>query len=892
MSCRLIFFILLLLGPLVTAPFSLAETTALTSGTPESVIGPFPSNGTPVDQCSWICQRLDNNRRPDMFKRNCTKSVAGAQNLSNLAGATMFTAQLYGFGARCVVNSGITFAKGIYNLLTGLMTNADEAAAYDQASACYKNTSCRPGLMRLLTKYREMNPDGSYKIPDSSMINEVENIHKLDFDTIWSHARVQFMETRNECTQYAIGVKMSIQRGATATAEDNRKIYNQIARERTHCISALQLLPPGVDERLLSPMEFKENMTTPEVENLVTRIDPYHQIWLSWLCDPDNFDKNMSDICAEVGSMFVPVPGSQIRTVGKVVMGKVFGSSKGAKPLSPQGAVVGATDNAAGAADNVAAYADTHFSPGGAATRAALIADYKGAVYATPAQNKRFIDLAIQANAGNINRARTRFATFENTAMKMLNGIIPKEFVTALTNFHKEQLIAGINAIKAKYPGLKIEMYSDFKSIQLAIVNSADISPEMHKALLEELNGAFAKANQALVDKMREAGVNTAKVGDPNLWFRGAIGAVPDEANIAARMARTSGGVNALSDFTDPMVVHRASQALGQIEYQRIAISQNTYLNKLGTPNESGYWMLKPEAFDIVRKGSPQEIMDAINARYKDTPGFQPISLADARKLKNYVVAVNEFNPAIFIPERVVLSMDDALQGAASADFVGLGAENYYATASALAGNTRIVSALRAIRSREQGVTKSFQGRQVKFTTVVNRVASGGSVKCSGDDCIKIFAQPVTSNQKGIMMDQLARDPQTRRLRVSFIGPGVSSEHRLMLATHGEEIEKKLRQALDGVLPYSRTSQLTFGLDMTSSQLNQGWVNLMIGRPRGYNLTVREQNLINKAFGEAMEMFNKGGTDYAAGVVSANINRLYLVPGPTLIFGSDNNGPD
>ena len=67
----------------------------------------------------------------------------------------------------------------------------------------------------------------------------------------------------------------------------------------------------------------------------------------------------------------------------------------------------------------------------------------------------------------------TVFFDVENSQLKLLNDTLKeKNFVTSLTNYHKELTFKKMQELVKKNPGLQMDMYSDFKSSRFAFLYS------------------------------------------------------------------------------------------------------------------------------------------------------------------------------------------------------------------------------------------------------------------------------------------------------------------------------------------------------------------------------------------------------------------------------------
>src|SRR5262249_31013709 len=142
----------------------------------------------------------------------------------------------------------------------------------------------------------------------------------------------------------------------------------------------------------------------------------------------------------------------------------------------------------------------------------------------------------------------------------------------------------------------------------------------------------------------------------------------------------------------------------------------------------------------------------------------------EARQLQSYSKAIDELQPPILIAKRESMNLDEAAQGGATADFLGMGSANLRATAEGVAGKSSAETAIVGVREGEKRVTKEFQKRMEAFKKKV-----GGAV-CSGDDCE--MAKAMTVQEKAKLMQNLANDPKTKKVRMAFFQEGVPAEAR------------------------------------------------------------------------------------------------------------------
>ncbi len=509
--------------------------------------------------------------------------------------------------------------------------------------------------------------------------------------------------------------------------------------------------------------------------------------------------------------------------------------------------------------------------------RIAFVESHRATVFVAPAQNARFIEMSRDA-ATQIKENKTRIFDGENASMKPLNeSTKDKNLVTAMTNLQNKILLEKIKGLQDEFPGFTFDAYSDFKSIKIAVKSDREMTPEINDRLRDALDRAYRETNQQFGAEMKRLNITVDKVGDPKTWFKAGFGRTVDEASLASRRARNIGGEARVLDYSKPEVNGFMTDRLAQIEKSRQSLV-NLSGHKALFEWSGGVSLPKEEVFALVRKNpNPDDLARTIRERYN----LSFFSSGEAARLQEYINGVDEFSPTLLIGKRENATLDRASNGGVSADFLGMGAANLHATAKGIAGKYDLASALQGARQGEQDVTNVFRAKMEKFKAKV-----GGEVTCSGDDCVRLGLPkdaPLTGKEKQSMVQSLAASPDTRGVRLSFVGSGVPEQTRMQLASQGEAIEKVLRKELSGKIPAEKLDRITFGLDMQTTQLNQGTVNLIVGRSPFNRLTSADKIELQSAFERALLKSNKDESAYIQGTTQLRENTLILVPGPALL---------
>lgn len=474
-------------------------------------------------------------------------------------------------------------------------------------------------------------------------------------------------------------------------------------------------------------------------------------------------------------------------------------------------------------------------------SRAQLLSKYLHYSPTTVAQNERWI---AQAEKGT--QSKAIFVDIENSQLKELNDTLKdKNLVTGLTNYHKEIVFKKIEQLEKKNPGLIVEQYSDFKSARFAF--SGKIPEDIEK----QLKDLFAETNDEFVKKVKGSGVINADL-QADQWFRAGVGQSADQANLSARYSRQV-GTNDLQFFQNESLRTVFQSKLNTLETQRGHLRSELANTSMLDGNT-----FHSDVFDIVRKGKGDtgQITTALKNRF----ALKSIPTETAVKLESYVSAADEFSPGIYIAKREVAHLNTAEKGGLSADIIGLGAANLKGTAEAIAGQADVNKVLESTRLAEKMVTKNFKEQKEYFEQVLIRSVEPGKIKsiCSGDDCVGVAVKPLTESEKKKILAGLADSKYSGSYRLAFIPEGVAVVNtRNALATHGESVEKILRQSLSASMDPRKLKGLTFGVDMQTQVLNQGGLKLILGEARDLNLSPNERKLIQEKFREAVERFNK-----------------------------------
>lgn len=464
----------------------------------------------------------------------------------------------------------------------------------------------------------------------------------------------------------------------------------------------------------------------------------------------------------------------------------------------------------------------------------------------------------IQA-AQPIKNANRVFIEVENAKLKELNDtIVDKDLVTSMTNFHKQLLLDEFDILKKKHPKLVFSPYSDFKSVRFLVEGKRNSDFD------RDLGEAFRSVQNKFDSWVRSN--NLVRESDqPQSWFKMGIGQTADESSSAARFGRTINNPYEVTDFNSPVVRNRLSSQVKDIDTLRSTISEQLKSTDLvdAGPNPS----LKLEVFEILRKTkTPTELKSKLQKEFN----IESIPDSTLSYMLIYAKNVDRFSPSLHVAKKEIASLDEAVNGGFSVDFAGMGAQNLKATAEALASSKNLDEALINARKNEQKVTNLFESKREEIRSVSGSTLGKNSLesKCSGDDCIGAFKRTMRSEDKQNLVRDLARSSDGKSIRMAFISPGIKNKaERSQMATHGEAIEKTLREKLRGEIEPAKLRGVLFAIDMQGTELGKGPVQLIFGEANNVRLTAEELNRVKRAFQSAVrelntEMDHKGYNGY------------------------------
>lgn len=472
---------------------------------------------------------------------------------------------------------------------------------------------------------------------------------------------------------------------------------------------------------------------------------------------------------------------------------------------------------------------------------------YVTKVITTEKQNQKWVDIATSATAED----GIKFFDVENSVLKSLNDVtLDKNFVTAMTNQHKELIKTRINSLSTQFPEVEFIVYSDFKSIRYAFKPKPPATSIPNK-LETEVAKVFQQANEEFLNGLKSK--NLVPEGqDANWWFRAGWGETADEASFATRFSRSAPDKNQMRKFTDSDLQENQKRTLDMSNLYRESLSKSLNdKNFFIESSISGKQVLKPEIFDAIRKTkTPEELKSFIETAYD-----QKIELTQAKQLRTYSEMVDEFSPGIHVVRREQAILDKPT-GGINFDLVGAGSENAFATADALSLADSVESAVSLTRKGEQSVTAILNKRKKEVQDTVTPILKKHGITArfiaSGDDMTLIPDKVIPAKVTFEITQAMAKIEKPASVRMSSVGSGIqTTTERMVLATQGESIEKLTRTYLQGQVPKNIADQVLVSIQVETKKVGTGNIRLLLGE--GIGLTDAQRSSFQQAFIKAVE---------------------------------------
>lgn len=433
------------------------------------------------------------------------------------------------------------------------------------------------------------------------------------------------------------------------------------------------------------------------------------------------------------------------------------------------------------------------------------------------------------------------FIDFENSQLKYLNDSLKdKDFITSVDNYAIKLISEKVQklAVENKIP-LKVSRLSDGKGVSLALEGPIDAR------ITQELSRISSETNKEIQKLLIDSKL-VRESDEPEKWFKTGIGETIDEANLASRFSRGAAGENRAYHFADPAV----QENLGHIYEYAKNFSQdlgkepslNRFMQTIQTAN-GPVKIPNLEFFENLRKyPTPEKLRNAIRLKYD---GLE-ISENLATKALDYAKIVDDLNPKILVADQSVVTFRTTQSGGMVMDRKGMGAMNQESTAMAIAKSQNFGIFPTVNRMEEKTVTEKIDKERKQLKELID-------ADSRGDDTVKDKTYTLEEKRSLLKSDVAAN---RRTVFVPENTPDLATKQQL--GTHGEGLEKILTDdVLLGKIPFEKQKQIRFGIDMRTTQLGDGQVDLLIQPMNGTTLTPSERKIIQDSFNEAVKAFNE-----------------------------------
>ncbi|MBX3022285.1 MAG: hypothetical protein KF799_11485 [Bdellovibrionales bacterium] len=467
-----------------------------------------------------------------------------------------------------------------------------------------------------------------------------------------------------------------------------------------------------------------------------------------------------------------------------------------------------------------------------------FIREYSQKIFADEQQNQKWINHALHSRKPGLQ------VTIENAWTKRLNHEIlnNRDFVTALTNYHKELLLEELNRHRIN---LALLPYHDFKGIRLTLILTPTIADYTR---LEE---AFATAQARFYSSPILQTILREEDLQQNWFFMG-LGTSESQANIAARFAAKHGQGKAFAYFWDKKVQENLKASLERVKTLHAELVQELRGTDL-LENLADGTGLQLDIFAAARKAESNEaLLKDLKMIFPNAPAHKNT----VARIAEYVRLVDGFSPSLLIPRRELLTVYEAPFGAMSIDFVGLGAENLKATAHALILAQDVDEAIALTRKFEREVTLHFNERKAMVEGAVQAYFSGqAQVRFSGDDGIIIPLRPINLRDQLFLLRKLASLMPRPYFRMAVIkSESASSGDSSQLLTHAESIEKRLRPLIIQRLGIQRSNDLNLQIYIPQAGPVRKVFLILSDRKR---LSPDEKRIMKEIFPIAVQMIQR-----------------------------------
>lgn len=453
-------------------------------------------------------------------------------------------------------------------------------------------------------------------------------------------------------------------------------------------------------------------------------------------------------------------------------------------------------------------------------TERELLDQYATLQVTTPRQNETYIPRALQtrSNEGVI------FLNSQNSFQKRLNdSLSDKTLVDAINSRHSVMVKEAIEReLAGKYPGLRVELYSDYKAIQAAII----VRGGNNERMMSDIRKVLDNVDQAFMREIKSGEFPSIPENLRNEpWFSTGVGETGDLANVQARFPPGTTWEQIQASWV------KVRQLRQELEGR---FGRTPLMKKVA--GEVDAKVPTAEVYALLRGSADNDyVAKVLNHRH----GLQ-LKPEDVESFRAYAREADNFSPGLLIAKRESHDFDRATSGAVTLDFGGVGGLNAESVGEGLAQGFDLKRSVMAVRRNERLVTnyldliKKRTGDELK--ALLRRNGIEARVSVSGDDMVIIPDKPFTDeirqqilqSQARVQAEILGRTGRNTNVRVSYVRPGIANpQDRAILAAEGEGIEKILRKKLEFQMTPAEMRTLTIGTDMRGSLRSSGDVGLL-----------------------------------------------------------------
>ena len=483
--------------------------------------------------------------------------------------------------------------------------------------------------------------------------------------------------------------------------------------------------------------------------------------------------------------------------------------------------------------------------------------------------NEAFIKIA----TSEIELPGSLFLRVENAFLKKVNDLLKdKNFITSVNNKYNEFVQTRINDILKKYPDIKNEFkelsYQGFKEIEYNFLTKS--GKEFPQSFKDDLAQAISKAGEDL-DKYLIKNDLVRKSDMASSWYRAGIGKTGDRASIAARIARDNDKKN-FADFDEPHIIKKLEAEINETKDLARAIESNFPIEYLDAVPGTPFKVVNEDILALSRKfPSVGEFLEQMKIK----TGDRTISFETATKIKKLQEKSDQFSPPVrsVVRENASFTLSNGTQ--LGIDYRDVGALNAQMQMRALLQSGNVKEAIKFSRENFNRATDELNRRKKQFEDILIEVVEERKKKDpsfafkhakSGDDGVASFTGELSTLETESIVRKWAKKEaqltggKPSSARFSMPNPKVKNiVEKNKLAVHGESIEKRLRERLNGVIPLSDFNDLTILIKMQGLKSGTGKVDIFIATGGKNKLDQVQIKKIAEEFKLAVKDINKKG---------------------------------